>query len=520
MAFEIFKVFSSMTLNTTNFTTQLNNVRKQASVGARTIEKDFSKLSRTFTSLGGSMAVLGGGLGYGLVKAFQSFRESGKELAELSRQTGIGTASLSRYKYAMTVAGLGMESFTKAIGKQQKAFANGKADSALTELGLDPAAIKAMASDKAFDQIIDKLATIKDVNQRGLIAQDLWGKSGTTFLRFLQDGKSKLKEYTDEAAKIGIGTSEESAKKMEQMSERISEQSARVGLLSKSIVMLLLPTIDGWITKSANLTKGFIDFKAKHGDLVTGVAKGVVYFALTNAVLGTAFLMFGRVFSIISTGGKVLKMLTTLTWAQFRAQMATNMATLGYIVLLSALALGMTADFQMMNDILKGGNGENVISEWFRQFDSLQKIVDKIMDKLYALRGIIYNISGPFGQLFKTLNSNRDPNNFDNGTPTLGDRSKQYEKSGMVKVKESNLNQFSNKVAKTTPQSKQDQMPTSQDSMKMALDVMKMIQDDKKNGGEDSEKSIALLTKMNDYLGQIANKTGQVGNNKMPVPAY
>lgn len=339
-----FKVSGKATLDTSSFTTSINGVAKNVSRVCRESSKDFKSLSKTFNSIGKDSLILGGGLALGLVASFKSLVSSGKELSEVSRQLNISTNSAKQLSFAAQMGGLEFQDMAASISKMQKALGTGKGDDALKSLGLNPATIKKMSSDRAFTTIIESLAKVSDANKRTALSMDLFGKTGFKMLRFVENGKSKLNEFLLVAQQMGVSFSEEKAKRFELFQQRMIQLAAAIKQLGNTILLELEPYITSWYQKLLALTVSVGAFMKEHKTLVSNVAKGVLIFAFLNAALCVTSLMFGRVFSLMSTVAKVTKTLFGWIVKKTAATVADTAATTANTAAIEANSIAKAAN--------------------------------------------------------------------------------------------------------------------------------------------------------------------------------
>ena len=175
------------------------------------------KMESAVSALKSSIAGLAAGL---TVAAFAGAIKHQLELADAmsktAERTGLALKDVAGLQLAYKLAGLGADDLEKSVGKMAKAMADGNA-------AFDAMGVKTKNADgtlrstrDVLADVADKFAGYKDGAEKTALAQELFGKSGTSMISVLNGGSAALDDMDAQARKLGLvldDNATESAKK-------------------------------------------------------------------------------------------------------------------------------------------------------------------------------------------------------------------------------------------------------------------------------------------------------------------
>jgi hypothetical protein len=187
------------------------------------------------------------------------------ELSKASQKFGVPVETLSGLKYAADLANVSFESLEKGLGKMAKAMSESTDPASKAAKGFKAIGVSVTdtngnlrSSEDVFLDVADKFAKMEDGAGKTALAIKLFGKSGADLIPLLNQGRSGIKEMTDEAAKLGIVISTETAAKAEQFNDTLKKISAASQGLALLAAENLLPILQ-------KLADTFLDGKTKGG---------------------------------------------------------------------------------------------------------------------------------------------------------------------------------------------------------------------------------------------------------------
>ena len=212
--------------------TRMDKFRNRAALGFRAV--------RT-AALG--LAVAGGAalVAFG-VTAVKSFLETGDELDKMSKRLGISVESLSELKFAAEQSGATLSDIEKAVKKMANSVFdanNGiKASAdAFQALGLNAQMLQDLSPEEQFLAVAEALAKVENASTRAALAQDIFGRAGTTLLPLVAEGAEGLEALRQQARDTGNTFSTEAAAAAALFNDQLNVLKESLGGLGKNIAV-------------------------------------------------------------------------------------------------------------------------------------------------------------------------------------------------------------------------------------------------------------------------------------------
>jgi hypothetical protein len=201
---------AKVSLNTTAFDRGLRSLRRSARNFGRNFGAPLAEASRRLMRF----AVIAGGVAvFGITRLIKSTADFGDQLDKLSKKTGISTNVLGQLAYAAEIGGGSIESIEKATKRMASAIQDandGLAESqrAFDALGLSWEDMRGKTPEDQLLSFLRALEKVEDPTKRAALAQDVFGRAGTSLLPMLAD----LEKSMARAKELGIDLSPEQAK--------------------------------------------------------------------------------------------------------------------------------------------------------------------------------------------------------------------------------------------------------------------------------------------------------------------
>lgn len=163
----------------------------------------------------------------GVVAFAKGVGEFAGQMKDLSVETGVGVERLQAFTYVGAGAGVTAEDFARSAFNVSKRIAGGdeSADAALRKLNLSIGQFKGLKPDETLLRIADAFKQVTDQNEKALIANDLFGKSGTKMLRLFE---GDLRSMISEVEHSGAVIQEELIDKADQFDDAWTQAIMRV----------------------------------------------------------------------------------------------------------------------------------------------------------------------------------------------------------------------------------------------------------------------------------------------------
>lgn len=319
-------------------TTNFNQKMKMLSSDLKSMGKKFNSVGSTLTK-GITLPAVGAAVGLATlaIKAGQT----ADELLTLSAQTGIATDTLQKMKYASELVDVSVETMTKGLAKVTKATGSAvkKGQDYIEttnglKIGIKDSNGQLLKSEDIFYKAIDAIGSLKNETDKEIAAQELFGKSYQELMPLIKAGGKSIKEYGEEAKKMGLIMSDAEVEALGKFDDSMVRLKATMGLATSKIAVALLPALEKlipviqdklvpWISE---MTDKFAKAIEKFLEMDEGTQKLVLGIVGVSVALGPVLKGLG---TILTTGSQVAKILSAIGTAAGTSGAAGGMAATG-----------------------------------------------------------------------------------------------------------------------------------------------------------------------------------------------
>lgn len=187
-------------------------------------------------------------------EVISSVEEMGLELDKLSQKTGVSVEQLSRLQNAAKLAEVSNEElntgFRKLAASIQEAHAgSGKAADAFKLLGVN--VNDAQGHTKAMDalllEVAEKFAGFRDGANKSALAMDIFGRSGTALIPFLNKGREGIEELAKKSDELGATMGGKSVEAAKRYKDAMNELGLAATALKITLGDFLLPILTKFV---------------------------------------------------------------------------------------------------------------------------------------------------------------------------------------------------------------------------------------------------------------------------------
>ena len=256
------------------------------------------KLSVISGAAAGALGALGK-LGYDTM-------QSADELDTLSKQTGISTDELQKWKYAADLVDVSVEDMTGALKKLKKNM-SGDA-TAIKKLGVNVKNADGSFRDvnDVFYDTLKALSGIDDETERDLAALEIFGKSADDLAGIIDDGGAALQAYGQEAENLGLIMSGETLDSLNEANDTVDKLKQNVSMslaqAGATLATTFAPVLEKISTLIGQVTEKIRNLTPEQAETITKVLAVI-------AVVGPLVLVIGQIISGIGTLMTVLPLL-------------------------------------------------------------------------------------------------------------------------------------------------------------------------------------------------------------------
>ena len=260
-----------------NFTANTEDFEKGVSRAETRLTK-FSSFAKTgLIALGAAGASAAGGLAL----ATQAAINHADEIGKMAQKVGMTTEALSRLEYAARLSDVSLSELQIGIGQLAKNMEAGS--DGLEALGIraTDASGNLRSTNEVFLEVAERFASIEDGAGKTAIAMDIFGRSGANLIPLLNSGRAGLAEMAQEADRLGVTISGNTAQAAERFNDNITRLQSALGGLTNQIAAGVAP-------RMADLTERMVEFY-KESNIVEGVVKAID-FVMTELAKAAVFL--------------------------------------------------------------------------------------------------------------------------------------------------------------------------------------------------------------------------------------
>lgn len=214
-------------------------------------EQVAGRLNKAFGALKTGIAAIGASISAG---AFAAFVKSGIDAADnlnkLSQKVGVTVESLSALQYAGRLADLSSEELASSLAKLARSASEattGTGDTAAAFQAVGVAVKDAQGNLRGTEEILldiaDRFSKMEDSAGKTALAMRLFGKSGAEMIPFLNQGRVGIEALRQEAERLGIVISSDTAKRAEEFNDNLTRLAASSEKTKIALAEALLPTL-------------------------------------------------------------------------------------------------------------------------------------------------------------------------------------------------------------------------------------------------------------------------------------
>lgn len=204
-------------------------------------------------------------------QAIEKTEKLGEQLGILSAKTGVSAEALSSLKYAAEQSETSFETLSIGLTKlartmNESVVASSPAHQAFKDIGVQAVDThgKLRPMDAVLLDVSDKFSAMENGAKKSALAMQLFGRSGTDLIPFLNEGRAKVQELREEAERLGITMSDQDVAAAKLYGDTMKTFHATLDGLEREMALGLMPAL-------TELAKWFVDSKGKTAEFGDGI---------------------------------------------------------------------------------------------------------------------------------------------------------------------------------------------------------------------------------------------------------
>lgn len=216
------------------------------------------RITGTLKVAGRAFGILGTAAVGSLSALTQAGISAGDQLAKTSAKLGVLPNQLAGLRFAAEQTGvdirkldLGLQRMVRRVS--EAAIGTGEAQGAIKELGLSAQDLARLSPDQQFAEIAEAMAQVKNQSDRVRLGFKLFDSEGVALINTLAAGREGLREYTEEAARLGLALGPRQLKNIEAAADAQNRLGRAFSGLGRQLAAVFAPAMRRGADAIANL---------------------------------------------------------------------------------------------------------------------------------------------------------------------------------------------------------------------------------------------------------------------------
>lgn len=280
---------------------------KTAAKDVKGVETATASAGTTTSKFGAaaSAAMIGAGMAAAAfaVKAADSYVSYGKTIMGLSRVTGEGVETMSKWNFAAQQSGVSSDTLSTGIKFLQKAMASGSAE-------FDKLGVSTKNADGTFRGVhdvfldtADAISKMSNATERADAIRQIFGRNGQAMGALIMKGRDQIIAMEAEAQKYGLVLTKDNLPAIQANIKAHRQYDAAMQGAMNQIGQNVLPML----TSAFNLFASLPGPIASSIAPLAGMAGGIVLLSKAMSMLGVSMGPWSAVIALIGTGGVLIK---------------------------------------------------------------------------------------------------------------------------------------------------------------------------------------------------------------------
>ncbi|NIS75102.1 MAG: hypothetical protein GTO08_07445, partial [Deltaproteobacteria bacterium] len=241
------------------------------------LEKSTKSLKTSYMNLGGTITkflpmLSGAAIIGGMGKLITMTAQAGDQYAKMSQKLGLSVETLSTFDHVAKLSGttldvvsVGLRRFAQNALDMSRGIGEARREFEELDIDVTDANGRVREMEDLIAEVADRFSRMEDGTKKTAMAMRLFGRSGTEMIPMLNKGKEGIRGMMDEAHKLGLVFSKESAQAMEEFNDNLTRLKGQlkgfVMFMGQKVIPVMSDFIDMFlrmagIERSVNQIRG------------------------------------------------------------------------------------------------------------------------------------------------------------------------------------------------------------------------------------------------------------------------
>lgn len=298
MAVEVFKLFGSIFVNNEEANKSISKTDEKASGVASTLGKGVKTAAKWGAAIvGGATAAAGG-----MMKFAQSAASTTDNVDKMSQKIGISRQAYQELDFICSQSGTSVDKLSTGMKSLRGAMANDKNAEIFNSLGvaITDADGKLRDSEAVMWDTMNALQGVSNETEKAVLAQKLFGKSGTELMPLLNGESGSIDEMKNKAHELGLVMSDEMIDSGVALTDTLDQTKRAFSAIITQLGGAFMPVIK----QVADKIQSFLPYVQQAIAQLTPILMGMfekilpVLFELAETLLPVIFDMFEQLLPI------------------------------------------------------------------------------------------------------------------------------------------------------------------------------------------------------------------------------
>jgi phage-related protein len=256
--------------------------------GVKKAQTTAEMMGRNLQKVGAAVSVVGAGI----TLAIRGQINAADNLAKTSQKIGVPVQALSQLEHAAKLSGVSMSGLETALGRLSQSIVNDGQKFAELGIAVRDANGQIRPTVDVMADLSDVIAGMPDGAEKTAMAMELMGRSGKDMIPFLNQGADALRAMMEEADRLGLTMSQETAEAAQKFNDNLTRLGGQVQGVVRIISAEMAPVLE-------KISSVVVQLAAKFGQLSPEMRKLISIIAGVTVVLGPLLIALGSLVLVI-----------------------------------------------------------------------------------------------------------------------------------------------------------------------------------------------------------------------------